>query len=55
VKNVQDFSNKLVGTPTTQSSRSVRGASSCVCACAQCACACACVGCACACAGGGAR
>lgn len=55
VKNVQDFTNKLVAPQAVQSSKPVREGSSCVCACAHCACACACVGCACACAGGGAR
>lgn len=55
VKNVQDFTNKLVAPQSSQSSRSVREGSSCVCACAHCACACACVGCACACAHGGGR
>jgi hypothetical protein len=56
VKNVQDFTNRLVPAQAAAASeRSVKGQSSCVCACHACACACACVGCACACAGGGAR
>ncbi len=58
VKNVQDFTNKLIpaqAAAAAPSDRSVRGRSGCVCACAACACACACVSCACACAGGGAR
>jgi len=55
VKNVQDFTNKLISPQATQSSRPIREGSSCVCACAHCACACACVGCACACAHGGGR
>ncbi len=55
VKNVQDFTNRLVPQQPAQSSTPVHQGSSCVCACAHCACACACVGCACACAHGGAR
>jgi len=56
VKNVQEFTNRLVPAPTvTARERPVRSRSSCVCACAHCACACACVSCACACAHGGAR
>jgi hypothetical protein len=56
VKNVQDFTNRLIPVKKTlKNKRSVRSRSSCICACAQCACACACVSCACACAHGGAR
>ena len=57
VKNVQDFTNRLIPgqAAATANERSVRSQSSCVCACAHCACACACVSCACACAHGGAR
>jgi hypothetical protein len=56
VKNVQDFTNRLIpAQAATSSESSVRGKSGCVCACHACACACACVGCACACASGGAR
>jgi len=55
VKNVQDFTNRLVPAPVAARQRPVRGQSSCICACAQCACACACVSCACACAHGGGR
>jgi len=56
VKNVQDFTNRLIPAQATGASeRPVRERSSCVCACHACACACACVSCACACAGGGAR
>jgi len=56
VKNVQEFTNRLVPAPAMAArDRPVRSRSSCVCACAHCACACACVSCACACAHGGAR
>jgi hypothetical protein len=56
VKNVQDFSNKLIPIQRAEATeRPVERQSSCVCACAHCACACACVSCACACASGGAR
>jgi len=57
VKNVQDFTNRIVqATQPVQTSQSpVKSRPSCVCACAHCACACACVSCACACAHGGAR
>ncbi|MEM3013576.1 MAG: hypothetical protein QXI71_02975 [Candidatus Bathyarchaeia archaeon] len=57
VKNVQDFTNRIVQTtqPAKTSQSPVKSRPSCVCACAHCACACACVSCACACAHGGAR
>jgi len=55
VKNVQEFTNRLIPAQAAASERPVRTKSSCVCACAHCACACACVSCACACAHGGAR
>lgn len=55
VKNVEDFTRKLVPSQPAPSKSSVHRKSSCVCACAHCACACACVSCACACAAGGAR
>ncbi|MEM2922386.1 MAG: hypothetical protein QXF26_08745 [Candidatus Bathyarchaeia archaeon] len=56
VKNVQDFTNRLIPAQTAAvREHPVRRGSSCVCACAHCACACACVSCACACAHGGAR
>jgi hypothetical protein len=55
VKDVQEFTNRLIPLQTVHSERPVRGWSSCVCACHACACACACVSCACACAGGGGR
>ncbi|MEM2922153.1 MAG: hypothetical protein QXF26_07540, partial [Candidatus Bathyarchaeia archaeon] len=48
VKNVQEFTNRLMPTRAAASERPVRTRSSCVCACA-------CVSCACACAHGGAR